>query len=72
MKSETKNSVLATGAAWFLAVAFKRTRFQARCSWLPPLFFNWRTAVFYVVSVIVGTLVARATKGIGELLDLNS
>jgi hypothetical protein len=25
--------------------------------------FNWRTAVFYVVSVIVGTLVARATKG---------
>jgi hypothetical protein len=33
-------------------------------------------SVFYVVSVIVGTLVARPTKGIdegiGELLDLNS
>jgi hypothetical protein len=52
-------------------VALKQTRFQARYSWLPPLFFNWRTAVFYVVPVIVGTLVARATKGIGELLDLN-
>ena len=32
--------------------------------------FNWRMAAFYVVSVIVGTLVARALKGTGELLDL--
>jgi urea transporter len=32
--------------------------------------FNWRMAAFFVVSVIVGTLVARLLKGIGELLDL--
>jgi len=32
--------------------------------------FNWRMAAFYVISVIVGTFVARALKGIGELLDL--
>jgi urea transporter len=32
--------------------------------------FNWRMAAFYVVAVIVGTLVARVLNGIGELLDL--
>jgi urea transporter len=32
--------------------------------------FNWRMAVFYVISVIVGTVVAWALKGIPQLLDL--
>ncbi len=32
--------------------------------------FNWRMAAFYVVSVIVGTLVARMLNGMGGLLDL--
>jgi urea transporter len=32
--------------------------------------FSWRMAAFYVVSVIVGTLVARALNGIGDLVDL--
>jgi urea transporter len=32
--------------------------------------FNWRMAAFYVIAVVVGTLVARVLNGIGELLDL--
>jgi urea transporter len=32
--------------------------------------FNWRMAAFYVISVVVGTLVARGLKGMRELLDL--
>src|SRR5947209_11562761 len=32
--------------------------------------FNWRMAAFFVIAVIVGTLVARAFGGIGDLLDL--
>jgi urea transporter len=31
---------------------------------------NWRMAAFYVVAVLVGTLVARVLNGIGDLLDL--
>jgi hypothetical protein len=63
---------LATGAARFLAVAFHANEVSGTPFVVAAALFNWRTAVFYVVSVIVGTLVARATKGIGELLDLNS
>jgi urea transporter len=32
--------------------------------------FNWRMAVFFVVSTVVGTFVARALKGNADLLDL--
>lgn len=32
--------------------------------------FNWRMAICYVVSVFLGTIVARLLKGIGDLLDL--
>jgi urea transporter len=32
--------------------------------------FNWRMAVFFVVSVVLGTLVARVLKGIPDLTDL--
>jgi urea transporter len=31
---------------------------------------NWRMAAFYVIAVVVGTLTAKALKGIGALLDL--
>ena len=31
---------------------------------------NWRMAAFYVIAVVVGTLVARLLRGVGELLDL--
>jgi urea transporter len=32
--------------------------------------FNWRMAAFFVVAVVVGTLVARLLNGVGVLLDL--
>ena len=32
--------------------------------------FNWRMAAFYVIGVVVGTLSARALRGLGDLLDL--
>jgi urea transporter len=32
--------------------------------------FNWRMAAFYVIAVVVGTLTAKALKGVGALLDL--
>ncbi len=43
-----------TGALFIVAVAI----------------FHWRMGAFYVIAVVVGTLTARALKGIGDLLDL--
>jgi urea transporter len=39
-------------------------------NWDKGAFSNWQMAAFYVLAVIVGTLVARLLNGIGALLDL--
>jgi urea transporter len=39
-------------------------------NWQVGAFSNWRMAVFYIIGVVVGTLVAKILGGIGDLLDL--
>jgi urea transporter len=54
----------------FSQCAFQANEVAGVCCIAAVAVFNWRMAVFFVISVILGTLTARLLKGIGDLTDL--
>jgi urea transporter len=54
----------------FSQCAFQANEFTGACFIAAVAVFSWRMAVFYVISVIIGTVTAKLLKGIGDLLDL--
>ncbi|MFN0128583.1 MAG: urea transporter [Verrucomicrobiales bacterium] len=54
----------------FSQCAFQANEIAGVCFIAAVAVFNWRMAIFFVVSVILGTLAARLLKGIRDLTDL--
>jgi urea transporter len=50
--------------------AFQANEISGVCFIAAVAVFNWRMAIFFVVSVLLGTLTARLLKGIPDLTDL--
>lgn len=57
-------------ARGFSQCAFQANEITGASFVLAVILFNWRMAAFYVLAVVIGTLVARALKGIPDVLDL--
>jgi urea transporter len=54
----------------FSQCAFQANEITGACFIVAAAVFSWRMAAFYVIAVVIGTIVARLLKGIPDLLDL--
>jgi len=70
MTSDCKVSFCRQVLRGFSQCAFQASEIAGILFVVAVAVFNWRMAAFYVVSVLVGTFVARVLNGNGELLDL--
>ncbi len=54
----------------FSQCAFQANEITGACFIAAAAIYNWRMAAYYVIAVVIGTLLARVLKGIPDLTDL--